>query len=453
MLYPQSIQGKYRNIKNYVSYLLLSIYFISPWLRWDRGENNPSQAIILELENRRAFFFGIEIWPQELYYLTGILIIAAIGLFFATSLFGRIWCGYTCPHTVYVDLFFKVQRFFQGDRNSMIKLDSMAWTSEKIRKKALTHGTWLALSFMFAFGWVCYFYDAPQLVSDILHFQISYHASLWILGLTCTTYYFGGFLRDKVCIYMCPYGRFQSAMVDENSTLVTYKYWRGEPRGPLKEDGNGDCIDCGKCVHVCPMGIDIRDGLQLACIGCGLCVDACNSVMEKINKPLNLISYESDKSIESERTNGAYKRAWLNSKILIFSIIIFMSSSAMLYALLTKPDFSFNISKSRSSMFTLLPDGSYRNTYDIKLFNLSLKSRTLTIQVKYGDSNLELKTQGYNQDYFKEIKVILKKEEIKNLVLYSKFYDKVLTDSVYFVIHDDADDKTYKRKITFLTGE
>jgi cytochrome c oxidase accessory protein FixG len=301
-IYSQSVSGLYRKIKDYSSYGLLLIYFGCSWIRWPRENGLPDQAIMLDLSNRKAYLFGIQIWPEEVYYIAALLILAALGLFFVTSLFGRIWCGYTCPHTVFIDLFIKVERFFQGDRNTRMKLDSQPLDFSKLVKKILTHVAWAWIAFGFAFGWVCYFYDAPLLIRDIASFQVTSGGKTWLIGLTVSTYIFAGFVREKVCIYMCPYGRFQSAMLDSNSSVVTYHDWRGEPRGKYDPDNKalGDCIDCGKCVVVCPMGIDIRNGLQLACIGCGLCVDACNSVMQKLGQPLELIAYDSISSTNAK---------------------------------------------------------------------------------------------------------------------------------------------------------
>ncbi|CAK6537854.1 MAG: 4Fe-4S binding protein [Candidatus Midichloria mitochondrii] len=229
-IYPQSVVGRYRTIKNRANIVLLLFYFLTPWLRWYRDENAPSQAILIDLPTRRAYFFNIEIWPEEIFYIMTILIIAAFGLFLFTSILGRIWCGYTCPHTVFVDLFIKVETFFQGSRNSRIALDKMPMNSSKLVKKLLTHLVWGGLSFLFAFGWICYLYDAPSFCHDLFLGRLDTAPRSWLFGLTFTTYILAGLMREKVCTHICPYGRFQSAMLDNDSLTVTYHSWRGEPR-------------------------------------------------------------------------------------------------------------------------------------------------------------------------------------------------------------------------------
>ncbi|CAK6551821.1 MAG: 4Fe-4S binding protein [Candidatus Midichloria mitochondrii] len=229
-IYPQSVVGRYRTIKNRANIVLLLFYFLTPWLRWYRDENAPSQAILIDLPTRRAYFFNIEIWPEEIFYIMTILIIAAFGLFLFTSILGRIWCGYTCPHTVFVDLFIKVETFFQGSRNSRIALDKMPMNSSKLVKKLLTHLVWGGLSFLFAFGWICYFYDAPSFCHDLFLGRLDTAPRSWLFGLTFTTYILAGLMREKVCTHICPYGRFQPAMLDNDSLTVTYHSWRGEPR-------------------------------------------------------------------------------------------------------------------------------------------------------------------------------------------------------------------------------
>lgn len=410
MIYPQAIFGKFRKLKDYSMLGLLFIYFGSSWIRWDRGEHLPNQAILMDLPNRKAYLFSIEIWPDELYYITGLLIIAAIALFFVTSLFGRIWCGYTCPHTVFVDLFLKVEHYFQGDRNARIKLDQQPMDKEKFKKKFSTHITWLIIGFSFAFGWVCYFYNAPKLIHDILHLQVTAPALSWLIGLTLSTYLFAGWVRERVCTYMCPYGRFQSAMLDNNSNVVTYHDWRGEPRGNPKNSSTGDCIDCGKCVVVCPMGIDIRNGLQMACIGCGLCVDACNSVMERIGKPLDLISYESITSTEDKKKGHKTHKKIFSLKTIIFIQVLIIVSGFTLHSLINKSTFRFDVLRDREALFTILPDGSIRNIYTLKMQNRRHEVEEIHIKVS-NLPNAKIKTQGEGEIYLDSISLSLEPEQ------------------------------------------
>jgi cytochrome c oxidase accessory protein FixG len=282
-VYPRSVSGLFRRLKWAALIVLLAIYYIVPWIRWDRGPEAPDQAVLADMAGRRLYFFFIEIWPQEIYYLTGLLVLSAVALFLITSLAGRIWCGYACPQTVWTDLFMWVERKIEGDRSERIRLDKGPFTLGKLQKKLMKHGAWLLIALLTGGAWVMYFTDAPTLIHDLLHFQASAQSVFFIGLFTATTYLLAGWAREQVCTYMCPWPRFQSAMIDEDSLIVTYEAWRGEPRGAKRKDeswdGRGDCIDCKACVHVCPTGIDIRDGLQMECIGCGLCVDACNTIM------------------------------------------------------------------------------------------------------------------------------------------------------------------------------
>jgi cytochrome c oxidase accessory protein FixG len=390
-IYPMAIKGLYRKIKNIAGFFLLAIYMLGSWIRWSRPEGYPDQAIMIDLPQRRGYFFGIEIWPDEVYYITAILIMAALGLFLFTSLFGRLWCGYTCPHTVFVDMFVAVEEFFQGNHNARKKLDSQESTAEnqKTLRKLATHICWLFLGFLFAFGFVSYFYDAPVLLQDLLTFKVSSAATAWLVGLTFSTYLMAGYARWRVCMYMCPYGRFQSAMLDNDSYIVTYQAWRGEPRGK-KGDGLGDCIDCDKCYHVCPMGIDIRNGLQMACIGCGLCIDACDGVMVKLGRNPGLIRYDSENSVKLRSIGKKCKNLFVRPKTIIFAILFTVAFSLMSYQLAHKPVMNLSLHHDRSALFTVLPDGSIRNTYQALIVNRAQHSR-----------QVELSVEGLHQAQFK----------------------------------------------------
>lgn len=364
-IYPQYFKGKYRTIKNYTAIFFLFIYMIGSWVPYHRGFDMPNQAIMIDLPNRKAYIFNIIIWPEELYYLTLILILAAFGLFICTSLFGRLWCGYTCPHTTMVDVFTMIERLIQGDRNARMRLDLMEMNKEKFLKKSITHLLWLIISFLFGFGWVGYFYDVRLLTHDLIHFSISTNGFLWLISLMTTTYFFAGFLREKVCTHICPYGRFQSGLSDENTISVIYHEWRGEPRG--KGNSHGDCIDCNRCVIACPMGIDIRDGIQMPCIGCGLCIDACNEVMAKIDRKPNLIEYTSLNKIKLIKTG--IKSKILTPKIIIYSTVFILTASILCYSLMTKTSIILLVDKINSPLFTVTPDGSIRNSYKLNIIN------------------------------------------------------------------------------------
>lgn len=398
-IYPRRVWGRYRKLKWLSMVTLLGIYYSAPWLRWDRGPHAPDQAILIDMPARRAYFFGIEIWPQEVYYLTGILILAAVVLFFITSLFGRVWCGYACPQTVWTDLFVWVERIVQGDRNARMRLDNQRWNLEKIRKKGLTHLLWLLIGLFTGGAWVFYFNDAPTLLDQIIHWNIPWSVGGWIVALTFSTYLMAGFAREQVCTYMCPYARFQSAMFDKNTLVIAYDAWRGEPRGKHKAgtswDGRGHCIDCDSCVVVCPMGIDIRNGLQYECISCGLCVDACNNVMDKVGLPRGLIRYE---------TESKTPFRLIRPRNLWYTALITVVGCAMLYGLLTRAQLDLNVIHDRNPLFVTLSDGSIRNGYTLHILNKTHEDRHYRLSLE-GLDNATLRVQGPQEISSDDIRV------------------------------------------------
>jgi len=386
IIYPKRVWGKYRKIKWLVMIFTLAIYYFAPWLRWDRGEHVPDQAILIDLPSRKAYFFFIEIWPQEVYYLTGILILSAVALFFVTSLLGRVWCGYACPQTVWTDLFVWVERIIQGDRNTRMKLSNGPWTFEKIWKKTLTHIIWLIIGLMTGGAWVFYFNDAPSLFQDILNFDVSEAVAIWVIGLTFSTYLMAGFAREQVCTYMCPYARFQSAMFDKDTLIVSYDAQRGEPRGAHKAgdnwEGKGHCIDCQQCVVVCPQGIDIRNGLQMECIACGLCVDACNNIMDKVGLPRGLIKYDTARNIHARLHQLKEKFRIIRPRTIYYTIIMSIIGGLMVYGLATRSELELNIIHDRNPLFTQLSDGTIRNGYTIHILNKSHDDKNYELTIK-----------------------------------------------------------------------
>ena len=391
-VYPRDIWGRFRRMKWIATSILLFVYFFSPFLRWDRGPNAPDQAILIDMPARRAYFFFIEVWPQEIFYITGLLTLAAIGLFFVTSLFGRVWCGYTCPQTVWTDLFVKVEHLFQGDRNARIKLDESPLSFDKIWRKAATHAVWLVISFLTGGAWVLYFADAPTLLRDAVQGDVSYAVMMWVLGLTASTYIMAGYARDQVCAYMCPYARFQSAMFDKDTLIIGYDAERGEPRRSHKQgeswDGRGHCIDCKQCVAVCPTGIDIRDGLQMECIACGLCVDACDSVMDKIGLPRGLVRYDTERDLEARSAAKAQGLPYtqhfriFRPRFFYYSFVILVVGGAMLTALIHRTHFDLHVLHERNPLYVKLSSGDVRNGYDIKILNKTHDPRTYALSIE-----------------------------------------------------------------------
>lgn len=385
-IYPKRVWGKYRKLKWVAMAITLGIYYAAPFLRWDRGPNAPDQAILIDLPARRAYWFWIEIWPQEVYLLTGILILAAIALFFVTSLFGRVWCGYFCPQTVWTDLFVWVERLVQGDRNARKKLHESPWSFEKIRKITLTHFIWLVIAWCTAGSFVLYFNDAPSLVLSFLDWNVSPTVLAFIGGLTFSTYLMAGFAREQVCTYMCPYARFQSAMFDKDTLIISYDTQRGEPRGSHKKgeswEGRGHCIDCSSCVQVCPTGIDIRDGLQMECIACGLCVDACNDIMDKIDLPRGLIRYDTTNHMAAKEKGGRERFRILRPRTFYYGLVLSFVAAIMLYALIARAPIELHVLHDRNPVFVQLSSGEIRNGYIIKILNKTHDNKTYMLRVQ-----------------------------------------------------------------------
>ncbi|MAS42521.1 MAG: cytochrome c oxidase accessory protein CcoG [Rhodobacteraceae bacterium] len=375
-IFPRRVKGTFRTLKWWIMGVTLAIYYLTPWIRWDRGPLMPDQAVLVDLANRRFFFFWIEIWPQQFIYVAGLLIMAGLGLFLFTSALGRVWCGYPCPQTVWTDLYITVERWIEGDRNARIKLHKQGWDARKIRLRATKWLVWLAIGVATGGAWVFYFADAPTLLVDLLTGEAAFVAYASIAVLTATTFVFGGFMREQVCIYMCPWPRIQAAMMDDQTITVGYRHWRGEPRGKhRKREGAeqlGDCIDCNACVAVCPMGIDIRDGQQLACITCALCIDACDDVMEKTGKPRGLIDYVTlqDEAIETEGAPAVplIKRI-LRPRTILYTVLWAAIGVGMVVSLFMRESIDLSVARDRNPLFVTLADGSIRNGYTIKVSN------------------------------------------------------------------------------------
>ena len=388
-VYPKAVDGFYRRLKWAIMAVTLAIYWGTPWLRWDRGPYAPDQAVLVDLAHRRFYMFSIEIWPHEFYYVAGLLIMAGVGLFLVTSAVGRAWCGYACPQTVWTDLSQHVERFIDGDRNAQLKLAKAPWSAAKLARRLAKWSVWLAIAFITGGAWIFYFADAPTLQQQFWSGTAAPVAYGTVAVLTATTFILGGFMREQVCIYMCPWPRIQTAMLDEKSLVVTYKDWRGEKRASLKKaeahPGEfGDCIDCNQCVAVCPTGIDIREGPQIGCITCALCIDACDKVMEQIGRPRGLIDYCTEDDAEAEKKGTAPKpvlKTLLRPRTIAYFGVWASIGAAMLFTLGARTRLDISAQQDRNPIFVRLSDGAIRNAYMLKLRNMETRPRAVEVSL------------------------------------------------------------------------
>ena len=456
-IYPKLVHGRWRMIKWAILIATLSIYYIVPWLRWDRPGALPDQAVLVDFTGRRFYFFFIQLWPQEVYFITGLLVMAALALFLVTALFGRLWCGYACPQTVWTDLYIAVERLFEGDRNARMKLDASPMSFDKLWRKTGKHLVWLGIAFGTGGAWIFYFHDAPTLIREFWVGQAPATAYVSCAILTATTYIFAGTMREQVCTYMCPWPRIQGAMLDKHSMQVTYRRDRGEPRGPHKKteswEGRGDCIDCNQCVVVCPMGIDIRDGAQLECINCGLCIDACNEIMAKVGRPKGLISYDTDHAVAS-REAGEHKGLYrfVRSRTIYYAVALVLLSSLMVWGLTHRTSIDMHVLRDRNPTFVRLRDGSIRNGYTLKITNRGFEPRTYTITAD-GLPGAVLKTPGEDASS-DALKVVVKPDEVRAVRLFVTMKgDAIAGSNLPVRFHAAAADESVDVRTNFLSGE
>ena len=391
-IYPKNISGTFRKLKWAVLTVLLGIYYILPFLRWPREGSGSDQFVLADFEHRRFYFGPIEIWPQEVYYITGLLILAGVGLFLATSLFGRVWCGYACPQTVWTDLFIWVEQLFEGDRNQRIRLDKAPWSFDKAWRKIGKHTVWLIISLMTGGWFVMYFNDAYEVLGGFLTGKAPFSAYVFAGSLTFTTYALAGTLREQVCTFMCPWPRIQAAMLDHEALSVTYKHDRGEPRGPHKKgqswEGRGDCVDCRQCIAVCPAGIDIREGLQIECINCALCIDACDEIMDKTHRPRGLIRYASENGIELNQPLR------YTSRMKLYTILLIVLTGILATMLITRKYVDATVMRTAGMLYQEVGKDSLSNLYNIKMVNKSNKNINLTLKLEYLPGTLTVPGNG-----------------------------------------------------------
>jgi cytochrome c oxidase accessory protein FixG len=381
-IYPRSTAGFFTNWRWITLWITQIVFYGTPWLEWGNR-----QALLLDIGTHRFYIFGIILYPQDLIYLAVILIIAALALFLFTAVAGRLWCGFSCPQTVYTKIFLWIESKVEGDRTARIKLDNRALCIEKIYKKTLKHAIWILFSIWTGFTFLGYFTPIRDLFNGINQFNLSPWETFWICFYGFATYGNAGFLREQVCKYMCPYARFQSAMFDKDTLIVSYDEERGEPRSGrsrninAKEKGLGDCIDCSFCVQVCPVGIDIRKGLQYECISCGLCVDACDSIMDKMEYPRGLIKFSTQNGLSNHWSRHQIIQKILRPRVLIYSGILLTICIAFAVSLGLRTSFTVDVIRDRGVMSRLVPGGNVENVYRLQITNATEEAHAYRIKV------------------------------------------------------------------------
>ena len=379
-IYARSVKGWFNQWRWALVALTQLLFYGLPWVSW-----GGRQAVLFDLGARKFYIFGMVLWPQDVIYLTLLLIISALGLFLFTAIAGRLFCGYACPQTVYTEIFMWIERKVEGDRVARIRLDEEPWSARKLRLKATKHFLWIAVGLWTGFTFIGFFAPIRELGADILAFNLGAWQWFWLLFYSFATWGNAGFMREQVCKYMCPYARFQSVMVDRDTLIVTYDKIRGEPRGArskkvdYKAKGMGECVDCSICVQVCPTGIDIRQGLQYMCIGCGACVDACNAVMAKLEYPPDLIRYTSERGMLEGLDKSAIRKHLLRPRVLIYSTLMLVIVSVFFVSLLNRTTLRVDVIRDRGMLGREVAGGQIENVYKMQIINSSENALVLSL--------------------------------------------------------------------------
>jgi cytochrome c oxidase accessory protein FixG len=375
-IYPREMRGRFANLSRVATVTLLGLFYALPWLSWD-----GRQAVLFDLPARKFHLLGLTLWPQDFPYLALLLIIAALSLFFFTALAGRIWCGFACPQTVWTEAFIWMEQFTEGTRSQRMKLDQAPWSWDKLRRKGSKQFLWITFSLWTGFSFVGYFVPIRELGVAIAQLDISGWTLFWGLFYSFATYGNAGYMREQVCKYMCPYARFQSAMFDKDTLIISYDPKRGEPRGGRKRSldhraaGLGDCIDCTLCVQVCPTGIDIRDGLQYECIACAACIDACDSVMDRMNYPRGLVRFTTEKALEGQTVRV------LRPRMLVYAALLAILTGGLVTSMVTRTPIILDVIRDRNTLFRELPGDQIENSYTLKIINQSKDARSFRLSV------------------------------------------------------------------------
>jgi cytochrome c oxidase accessory protein FixG len=374
-IYPRETRGRFANLRRSMVVVLLGLYYGVAWLQWQ-----GHQALLFDLPARKFHIFGLTLWPQDFFYMALLMIMAALSLFFATALAGRVWCGYACPQTVWTELFIWIEQWTEGDRSRRMKLDQSAWSVQKLLRKLSKQSLWLLLAGYTGFTFVGYFTPIRELGGQILSLSLGGWSAFWIGMYSLATYGNAGFLREQVCKYMCPYARFQSVMFDSDSLVISYDQARGEPRGARRIGSNaraqrlGDCIDCTLCVQVCPTGIDIRHGLQYECIACAACIDACDGVMDRMGSPRGLVRYTTENALAGNPKRLARPR------VAVYALILLAGASTLVYSLVTRTPLIMDVLRDRNALFREVHGDHIENAYVLKVINLDSVSHRYRLE-------------------------------------------------------------------------
>jgi cytochrome c oxidase accessory protein FixG len=381
-IHPRSVTGRFATWRWAMVWLTQLVYYGLPWIPWD---DRP--AVLLDLVNRKFYIFSLVLWPQDVLFLAIILIISAYSLFLFTAVAGRLWCGYACPQTVYTEIFLWIEKMVEGERPARIKLDQAPLDARKFRLRALKFTIWALFALWTGFTFVGYFTPIRELWHELWTWTLGPWETFWLFFYSAFTYLFAGHLREQVCLYMCPYARFQSVMFDPDTLIITYDNERGEPRGarkkgvPPKSIGKGDCVDCGICVQVCPTGIDIRNGLQYECIGCAACIDACDEVMDKMGYPRGLIRYTTEHAMEQHWGRKEILRHLVRPRIIVYTVILLAIVSGLIWGIANKPDLRVDVIRDRGVLAREVEGGMVENVYRLQVMNVSERPHRYRLSV------------------------------------------------------------------------
>jgi cytochrome c oxidase accessory protein FixG len=381
-IYPRSVKGHFANWRWLMVWLTQAVFYGLPWLPW-----GGRQSLLFDLGSRRFYIFDLVLYPQDFIYLTGLLVVSALSLFLFTAVAGRLWCGFACPQTVYTEMFLWVERQVEGDRSARMRRDAQGWSVNKLWRKTAKHGIWLAIGLWTGFTFVGYFTPIRELGQEALALDLSSWEFFWTGFYGLATYGNAGFMRELVCKHMCPYARFQSAMFDKDTLIVTYDTQRGEPRGSRSRKADaaslklGDCVDCSLCVQVCPTGIDIRNGLQYECIGCGACVDVCNTVMDKVGYARGLVKFSTENAVKQGWTQAQMLRRVLRPRVLVYSLILLGLTLAIVLSLAMRTPFKVDVVRDRGVMARMVGAGRIENVYRLQIMNATEQAQRFQMRV------------------------------------------------------------------------